>query len=1031
MDALAIDLDVSAGRGNGLADRHFAGIDVDGLGRDARDAIPVGPGKIHVLRADFLDFRDGILHGTAGRTDHQTGRTVVDNETLGRIRGHVGRTGDGNRFRIYDSVPVRIDVSRIIACESAFYIARDGRCLDIKKLGGFGLGKRQSGRDGQRPGLRPVGAFVEGSIHVVDGDVPGFGNDVLVRRGGDRRAFGDVALGGERDVVAGDAVARCVDVQRAVGGFQADVPGGRDRLPDAEIASVDDPDVARRVDGNAARKVVLGIRQRDVIADEEGGARRQFPALRDVVPLVRGFERQRARTDVAGIEVVVLLDGDFARRTGLDRPENVVGIFEEDVGRRRIRHFDVDEPRHVGRGVLRHLSRRGDIERSGLDRVENERALRIDDGHVPGLGTGLADDADGGELVSGIVQRHVFAFGDRDSGFAGDGGGAGLRERAFRFERELRRADFGEDEAAFGIDESEILRGTSDGSDPVVRLIERDVGAGLVERQRFRFHRARGLGRVALALEREGIGDNPRIIAVLRQSAVDDHVVRGDFGIGLHDHAAERAAALRHAADDFDGGRLGIAGSVVDDRAQSADGAALLDEVAGDLARRQFRTVAVHGDVAGDRGGGDFAVRLFDRRRGRDASRGDRTAVHIERGRLDFIPGNLAFLQRQGLLRGVDGASSGRGRELGGLRVAADGRVGRERDILAGRVGEDGNRIRAGVERDVAAVRVDGLGDGDGSVGRDGDVPAGGRGETRDSVDFAYGQGLVVRHRDVPALAGRADGDLGNGEGIVAEGLALEPEFVGRKRTGSGDGLGLQAYGLGRDVRVADDLAGIRVAGRDRDRVVRGGNGGSLQGDGTGRVDGHVSVRSRDGAGKLKNARRRAGIVAADGFRQRLGLGGLQFDVLAGHVSVDRDIFLALHRDGSAGRLDRTGEQLRGLVARKRNVSSGGDGSGGVVGGRIGRIAAVVADLDGLAGPGRPKGNGTGRCGDRSGHVDVAAGGHRDVLSRHELGVALDVDVLIRRDADGFAGRKTDAVAGVPDLDGAAGCGDGDVLAGE
>ena len=1030
MDALAIDLDVSAGRGNGLADRHFAGIDVDGLGRDARDAIPVGPGKIHVLRADFLDFRDGILHGTAGRTDHQTGRTVVDNETLGRIRGHVGRTGDGNRFRIYDSVPVRIDVSRIIACESAFYIARDGRCLDIKKLGGFGLGKRQSGRDGQRPGLRPVGAFVEGSIHVVDGDVPGFGNDVLVRRGGDRRAFGDVALGGERDVVAGDAVARCVDVQRAVGGFQADVPGGRDRLPDAEIASVDDPDVARRVDGNAARKVVLGIRQRDVIADEEGGARRQFPALRDVVPLVRGFERQRARTDVAGIEVVVLLDGDFARRTGLDRPENVVGIFEEDVGRRRIRHFDVDEPRHVGRGVLRHLSRRGDIERSGLDRVENERALRIDDGHVPGLGTGLADDADGGELVSGIVQRHVFAFGDRDSGFAGDGGGAGLRERAFRFERELRRADFGEDEAAFGIDESEILRGTSDGSDPVVRLIERDVGAGLVERQRFRFHRARGLGRVALALEREGIGDNPRIIAVLRQSAVDDHVVRGDFGIGLHDHAAERAAALRHAADDFDGGRLGIAGSVVDDRAQSADGAALLDEVAVDRSDHKRGILAGHGDVAGDRGGGDFAVRLFDRRRGRDASRGDRTAVHIERGRLDFIPGNLAFLQRQGLLRGVDGASSGRGRELGGLRVAADGRVGRERDILAGRVGEDGNRIRAGVERDLAAVRVDGLGDDDGPAGRHGDVPAGRleTGNGSDRSDLESEVVVVERVVDVDDAVGgrRLDGDGAHLRLLAFERSDDESEGVGIDRAGSGNLLRGKLDRCGRDRGVVLDVA-VRALGGDVGRS-GGRHGSGRQFDGAGGVDDDIAGRRVELARKQQDPP--VG-MAVDGRVERTVLRRLDLDVRAGHVSVDRDIFLALHRDGSAGRLDRTGEQLRGLVARKRNVSSGGDGSGGVVGGRIGRIAAVVADLDGLAGPGRPKGNGTGRCGDRSGHVDVAAGGHRDVLSRHELGVALDVDELIRGDVDGFIGRKPDAAAGVSDLDGAAGCGDGDVLAGE
>ena len=935
MDALAIDLDVSAGRGNGLADRHFAGIDVDGLGRDARDAIPVGPGKIHVPRADFFDFRDGQCPRSAGRTDRQIVRTVCDDEILVRLRGNIGCAADGNLAGNGISGSVRIDEGGVVAGplnrDGVVDVAGEGRSLDIEEIRGFGLRKRQSGLDSQCSGLglRQICSFGKSSFNVVDGDVASRRNDILVGGRIDDGPFGDVAGGGERDVVAGDGG---VDLKRVRGGFQANVAAlvlGGDGPGDRQLAGGADADVASRGGGGDVKRLsvddlnrtvrgrciqfrqgVPGVVQRNAAGLDLCLVRRHGARLRD---RAGRLERELRRAKFRQNETAVGVDEGDILRCAANGSDLVAVFSERDIGvgvveRKRLR---LDCAAALLRAALERKLSRPDRAAVLLD-CTGHLADRHDAG-VPGfLREGPVDRCGGKRHAFVALLRHVAlhgsVHGDRaavlvDGGRLDAVGGHGTAVHVERSGRDLAaHFDVG-DETIVGLLRRERLACRVDGAGPdgsiPLRVGLEGERPGTDVDVRGRLLDGRGDDLPGTCVERDvsgiagdsrdaetgggGDGDVPRSALDLERTEGVTALFKGDVStrkmegaggdgaIGLRDIvcAGIKGHLSRTAVGGDAGGQRDVAGGRKGNETMVGDKTGNLVIAFADRSDRDGLVVV---DI-------DIAIRA----RGVDRD-------HIDRRRLveglDLKPealcgdaaiaGNL--LRRKGNRLGGGDARIVQDRAAGGLdRDALRVRqraVDEDARRVGGRllaIGGDGRGFRQvlsgdGVDRDV--LRVDGALDADELAG----------GSLGADVDLHRFLGLcrraavdedilAARERDVPAR--RFDG------GAV---LYLRRAVAGKRNVAAGGDRD------GRPVAAAD-LDGRRLAVRPL----------------SGRRDGNVPVRREiaediDVSGRVRNG----DVAVAVGG----GAYGLDLDLALGRVGRLADVDEFLPRQGDILRGD-------------------------------------------------------------------------------------------------------------------------------
>ena len=208
--------------------------------------------------------------------------------------------------------------------------------------------------------------------------------------------------------------------------------------------------------------------------------------------------------------------------------------------------------------------------------------------------------------------------------------------------------------------------------------------------------------------------------------------------------------------------------------------------------------------------------------------------ISFEYGRVDFAPG-LRDVGRDlrcgrdlagALLRDVGGGNN-LGRDLPAVlrQVLSRGvdRVGRDRALelrfgfeidgaARNRSGGLGDFCGSGVkgDRPRAAVGAYVLLNGNCTVGSgQGDVPLV-RDKTVNIIDRTDGQSLVVVDFDVAAVAGRSNGDFGDG-GIRAEGLDREAELVRRQSGGRCNGGSRQGNALSRNRSLVGDLSLICI----------------------------------------------------------------------------------------------------------------------------------------------------------------------------------------------------------------------------
>ncbi|EFV85395.1 hypothetical protein HMPREF0005_04487 [Achromobacter xylosoxidans C54] len=944
-----------------------------------------GAGGHHVLRALERDGAVGLYAGAGQRQLAARGQQQVGGGVRHAAAG-VQIAGGGQVDRAIGAA--LLDVAAVGAERPrADVVDHDDRAVGGGRQVAQGAevgAQRDAARAIARVGGRADAAAGDGRQRVAQDQVVGhraedgagrIQADVAARRGVDRVDRQVAAGGGDRDAVAGRAVAadgagdqggagggdadravlgddRCqrgagravvVQVDRAgAGDFGGDVGGGRLQI-------------VGRTSGAADARAGL---EHHVVADDARG----FLAVVDDGAACLAevdVDGAGASVDVAGHQLAVgAVAGDLDRAIGRDR----VGDLQIAGGR------DVD-------GVARQVR---------VDGIVVRRQVHAAAGGGFDALAGRVDAAVAGADGVGGVQRHAV-------GLDGGAGGVGQDRTVLGVERDLAVVGAGlhildRDVARGGLDRDVVAGGVGARGDAGQRqaAVAGDARFAIGDRGR----QAAQQVAAAVQVERAVAGDGGRHRAVGRGD-LDGRVARADTVLrrqrdGAGARARERAAAVQDAAGLGVQGQ-GVAGAIADRadqdvargggdrqvaaRAQVAQvdrtglfepdatrggGGDVLDLGVQGQAGRADRVgrVARGGgqrQVAGDDLGG--RVHALDRaargvvRVGRQVDRtvlGDVDVVYVDRadglvgevqaGRVahDGQCGGIAAVgaaERQVL--GVDGQEAGAA-QVRALRVVADdgqvGQVGQVVDVdAAGR----GHRQLLGVQ--MQASRVGGANlRGRAVVGRQVDALAGDQVAVVDAGDAA------ARGRQRDRAVGGRDGAHGQVAAVVA-GVGGQRDVASRGNRGC-----LQAIGL---VQRDAAIGAVGPGGAEGDR-----GGAAVQGIG---ADGALVAdravgRQVDAGGVVDRAAqdRAAGVVDREGVA--VGVDRAQLDVAEG----------VAHRAGAG----------RGQ-ARQAGVALHRDERAAVVG-----TAAQRADagVDGVARAGGA--DGVGRRQGQAGRVDLAVG---------------------------------------------------------